>query len=257
MNAFHPASAPAAVAPALRWRRTDAPVPNARRPAHDHRGHTLADLGAWHCPALLTAMEAVAPEAPAENHGAVLREFLAANYTRLRQRLQRHLGCPDLASDCLHDAWLRLGEMTVSEPVQSPEAYVYRVACNLAMDRLRSNRPWQYATDVASELEALADHSPGPDLIAEARSDLQAFERAMERLPRRHRSALIGLRIEEKSRQEVADWLRISLRSVDTALCQALDYCAEHMGQEVSTGVRTARRSLRVMPKPTPKPTGA
>jgi RNA polymerase sigma factor (sigma-70 family) len=177
------------------------------------------------------AMDAVAPEAPAEDPGAVLREFLAANYARLHQRLQRHLRCPDLASDCLHDAWLRLGEMNVSVPVQNPEAYVYRVACNLAMDRLRSNRAWQYA-DVAFELEALADLSPGPDLIAEARSDLEAFERAMARLPRRHRSALIGLRVEQKTRQEVADWLRISLRSVDTVLCQALAYCAEHMGQD-------------------------
>lgn len=249
MNAHHPASA-SAMAPALRWRRTDAPLANARRPAHDQRGHTLTDLRAWHCLASLKATDAVAPETPVEDHGAVLRECLAANYARLRQRLQRHLGCPDLASDCLHDAWLRLGEMNVSEPVQSPEAYVYRVACNLAMDRLRSNRSWQYATDVASELEALVDHSPGPDLIAEARSDLEAFERAMKRLPRRHRLALIGLRIEEKSRQEVADWLGISLRSVDTALCQALDYCAEHSGQEVFTGVSTPRRALRLVPMP-------
>lgn len=200
-------------------------------------------------------MDAAAPEAPAEDHGAILCEFLAANYTRLHQRLQRHLRCPDLASDSLHDAWLRLGEMSVSGPVQNPEAYVYRVACNLAMDRLRSNRPWQYASDVTSELEALADQSPGPELIAEARSDWEAFERAMERLPRRHRSALIGLRIEEKTRQEVADRLRISLRSVDTALCQALNYCAEHMGQEVFTGVSTPRRALRLTQTPTP--TGA
>ncbi len=202
------------------------------------------DLGAWHCASSFEAMDAVVPAPPAEDHGAVLREFLASNYARLHQRLQRHLGCPDLASDCLHDAWLRLGEMGVAEPVHSPEAYVYRVACNLAMDRLRSHRPWQYAGDLESELEALADHAPGPDLIAEARSELQAVERAMERLPRRHRSVLIGLRIEEKTRQEVADWLRISLRSVDTALRQALDHCAEASGQAVMVGVSSPRRGL-------------
>jgi RNA polymerase sigma-70 factor (ECF subfamily) len=85
-------------------------------------------------------MDALAPEAPAEDHGAILREFLAANCTRLHQRLQRHLRCPDLASDSLHDAWLRLGEMSVSTPVQNPEAQVYRVACNVAMVRLNSSR---------------------------------------------------------------------------------------------------------------------
>ncbi|MGJ7543786.1 RNA polymerase sigma factor [Variovorax sp. LT1R16] len=190
-------------------------------------------------------MDAAATETPAEeDHGAVLREVLASNYQRLHQRLLRHLGCPDRASDCLHDAWLRLGEMHVSEPVQSPEAYVYRVACNLAMDRLRSNRPMQYASGVESELDALADHSAGPDVIAEARSDLEAVERALQRLPRRHRSVLVALRLEDKTRQEVAAWLRISLRSVDSALRQALDHCAEASGQTVMVGVGSPRRGL-------------
>ncbi len=202
------------------------------------------DLSAWHCPTPFEATDTVVPEPPSEDHGAVLREFLASNYTRLHQRLQRYLGCPDLASDSLHDAWLRLGEMNVPETVQSPEAYVYRVACNVAMDRLRSNRPWQYAADADDELEHLADHSPGPELIAQARSDVEAVERAMQRLPRRHRSVLVALRIEEMTRQEVADWHRISLRSVDTVLRQALDYCAEAAGQTVTVGVSSPRRRI-------------
>lgn len=173
-----------------------------------------------------------------------LRDFLAANYARLHQRLQRHLGCPDLASECLHDAWLRLGEMPLPAFVQSPEAYAYRVACNLAMDRLRSSRSWQYAADADTELEHLADQSPGPELIAQARSDAQAVERALQRLPRRHRSVLVALRIEEKTRQEVADRHRISLRSVDTVLRQALDYCAEASDQTVMVGVGTPRRGI-------------
>ncbi|MGJ7544781.1 RNA polymerase sigma factor [Variovorax sp. LT1R16] len=203
------------------------------------------DMSAWHRLASFEATDSVAVETLSEEDcGAALREFLAANYTRLHQRLLCHLGSPDLASDCLHDAWLRLGEMNVSEPVQNPEAYVYRVACNLAMDRLRSNRPWQYASDVDSELEALSDQSPGPDVIAEARSELEAVERAMEHLPRRHRSVLVALRLEDKTRQEVAAWLRISLRSVDTALRQALDHCAEASGQTVMVGVSSPRRGL-------------
>lgn len=243
MTALHLSSAAAGIALHMRAHRADAAAMPGRL-GHDHQCHALMDLSAWHCLASFEVIDAVATQAPAKDYSVALRELLAANYTRLHQRLHRHLGCPDLASDCLHDAWLHLGEMNVSEPVQSPGAYIYRVACNLAMDRLRSNRPWQYASDVESELQALADHSPGPDLIAEARSDLEAFERALERLPRRHRSVLIGLRIEEKTRQEVADWLRISLRSVDTALRQALDHCAEASGQTVMVGVSSPRRGL-------------
>lgn len=59
----------------------------------------------------------------------------------------------------------------------------------------------------------------------------------MERLPRRHRAVLIALRIDEMTRVEAAARFELSLRSVDTALRQALDYCAESAGQEVWVGV--------------------
>lgn len=174
----------------------------------------------------------------------LLRDFLVANYAGLHRRLARHLNCPDLASECLHETWLRLHGLAVPAIVQCPEAYVYRTACNLAMDRLRGNRYWQYLGDV--ELERLADDVPGPDHIAAARSDLAAVERAMEHLPRRHRAVLVGLRIEEMTRQEVAARYGLSLRSVDTALRQALDHCAGKTGHSVLGGVGTPRRALRV-----------
>ncbi len=163
------------------------------------------------------------PEAGAEP-GRALRDCLVANYQRLHRRLQRHLGCADRASDCLHDAWLRLGDMAVLPAVQAPEAYVYRVACNVALDRLRGERASFQVQE--PELEAFADPSPGPEAVAEARSELRALERAMQRLPRRHRAVLEALRIEEMTRQEVARRYQLSLRNVDTALRLALRHCA-------------------------------
>ncbi|MHA7686000.1 RNA polymerase sigma factor [Cupriavidus sp. PET2-C1] len=171
-----------------------------------------------------------------------LQGFLTANYGLLRRRLARHLGCPDMASECLHDAWLRLGDMDVRTAVRNPEAYVYRAACNVAMDRMRSNRSWQFTGDAGAELEHLMDPAPGPDRVAEARRDLAAVEHTMQRLPRRQRAVLIALRIDEMTRQEVAARFTLSLRSVDTALRQALFYCAENTGQDVHAGVSTPRR---------------
>ncbi|PBI85528.1 RNA polymerase sigma factor CnrH [Variovorax boronicumulans] len=177
--------------------------------------------------------------------GLALQDFLVANYGHLRRRLHRLLGCHEQASECLHDAWLRLADIDICTPVQNPEAYVYRVACNVAMDRLRRDRSWQYAGDAEAELESVADRKPGPDEVAEARSNLQAFERALALLPQRHRTVLVALRIDEMSRPEVAARNGISLRTVDTTLNQALAYCAEHSGQQVFTGVSGPRRALR------------
>jgi RNA polymerase sigma factor (sigma-70 family) len=174
----------------------------------------------------------------------VLRDFLATNYARLHRRLLRYLGCPDLASDCLHDAWLRLGDTTMPATVRSPEAYVYRVACNIAMDCLRGDRSRQYTGAVDAELDTIADPSAGPDLIAEVRSDVEALDHALQHLPRRHQAILVALRIEELTRQEVAVFHGLSLRRVDTMLRQALDYCAGKTERSAIAGVRSSRRAL-------------
>jgi len=162
-----------------------------------------------------------APKPPA---AIDLQAYLEAHYARLHRRLERHLGCADRASECLHDAWLRLGERQPRAELSNPEAYVYRVACNLAMDSLRARRRWLGADDAEADadVEVIADGQPGPELIAEARSEVAAVDRAMQRLPRRHQSVLLALRWHEMSRQEVARRHGVSVRKIDTALRQAL-----------------------------------
>jgi RNA polymerase sigma factor (sigma-70 family) len=177
------------------------------------------------------------------DQGAVLRDCLTANYDRLHRRLLRYFGCPDQASDSLHDAWLRLGDMEMPATVSYPEAYIYRMACNLALDRIRNSRSCQSLADI-NDFEALVDPLPGPDQIAEARSELAAVERAIQRLPSQCQSVLFGLRINDLTRDEVALRLGLSLRRVDTVLRQTLDYCAQHSNQQVLAGRRGPRRAL-------------
>jgi RNA polymerase sigma-70 factor (ECF subfamily) len=173
-----------------------------------------------------------------------LRTCLTANYDRLQRRLTRHLGCPELASESLHDAWLRLEDAVACSAVQNPEAYVFRVVCNIAMDRLRGNRSRHYGGDADDDLDHIADRAPGPEAIAEARSDAAAVERAIRRLPHRHQAILESLRLDEMTRQEVALRHGLSLRRVDTVLRQALDYCARETGHRVMAGVSAPRRPL-------------
>ncbi|MNR77985.1 putative RNA polymerase sigma factor FecI [compost metagenome] len=182
-----------------------------------------------------------------KNRTVYLRSVLVSNYDYLHRRLLRYLGCPEQASDSLQDTWLRLGEMKLPASIKSPEAYVYRVACNLAIDELRSYRPWQYSADSEASMSYLADTAPGPELISEIRSEVNALDRALSALPRRHQDVLKCLRLEDLTRQQVAARHGVSLRSVDTMLRQALDHCADQTGQLVSGGVSTPRRCLPLL----------
>ena len=202
-------------------------------------------------PRLQAANDVGAPLAPGQ--GSQLQAVLEGNYVGLHRRLTRHLGCAELASDSLHDAWLRLGSPAGGGAplAHSPVAYVFRVACNAATDSLRRNRAWLYADDgdgdgAAGLVEFLADTAAGPERLAELQADVRRRAQAVEQLPRRHRQVLEALRVDELTRQEVAQRHGMSLRNVDTALRQALDHCARHTGHAAQGGVGTTRRSLRL-----------
>ena len=211
---------------------------------------------AWYRPAVRPRMQAandMAPvSTPAPGQGARLQAVLEGNYAALHRRLARHLGCAELASDSLHDAWLRLGVLTAGDGAalaHSPVAYVFRVACNAAMDSLRRNRAWLYADEedgVAGLVDVLADTAAGPERLAELHADVRRLAQAVDLLPRRHRQVLEALRVDELTRQEVAERHNMSLRNVDTALRQALDHCVRHTGYAAQGGVGTTRRGLRL-----------
>ena len=210
----------------------------------------------WYRPAIRPGLQAANDVAllptSAPGQGARLQAVLEGNYAGLHRRLTRHLGCAELASDSLHDAWLRLGSLADgggTAPAHSPVAYVFRVARNAAMDSLRRNRAWLYADEdvgdgAAGLVDFLADTAAGPERLAELQADVRRLAQAVELLPRRHRQVLEALRVDELTRQEVAERHDMSLRNVDTALRQALDHCARHTGYAALGGVGTTRRSL-------------
>jgi len=208
---------------------------------------------AWYRPAIRPRLQA-ANDVAAPGQGAQLQAVLESNYAGLHRRLTRHLGCAELASDSLHDAWLRLRALTAGDGAalaHSPVAYVFRVACNAATDSLRRNRAWLYAGEgdedgAAVLVDILADTAAGPERLAELHADVRRLAQAVALLPRRHQQVLEALRVDELTRQEVAERHDMSLRNVDTALRQALDHCARHTGHAALGGAGTPRRSLRL-----------
>ncbi|GAA0512187.1 RNA polymerase sigma factor [Pigmentiphaga sp. GD03639] len=162
---------------------------------------------------------------------ASTRAHLVGNYARLRQRLARRLGCVDLAADCLHDVWLKLSR-PVEADVANADAYVWRMLCHTATDHLRSQRPSVSLDDPDIDALGLADAGRGPQAAVEARSELARLDRALEGLSRRQRAVLIAVRVEQRSRRDVADWLGVSIRTVDTALHEALAHCSAYCGRK-------------------------
>lgn len=159
---------------------------------------------------------------------SALRRLLLLRYDDLKARLTRRLGSAELAGDALQDTWLRLQDYNGIVTVRHADAYLFRTAVNIATDRRRAEAR-RLTTDEVDALLNIADDTPDPMRITQARSELQALEAIMLELPSRQRAILLAARLEEMPRREIAKRFRISVRLVQRELQEAQDYCAARL----------------------------
>jgi RNA polymerase sigma factor (sigma-70 family) len=162
------------------------------------------------------------------NNQPGLQGFLTLNYDDLKRRLARRLGNQELAGDALQDTWLRLEEKPARGQVKNPGAYLFRMACNVAIDHLRSENRRLSSGEVDALLD-LADPAPGPAPTVQAQMELNALTRVMRELPERQCNILLMVRLERLPQREVATRLGISLRLVELELQRAQEYCAARL----------------------------
>lgn len=125
----------------------------------------------------------------------------------LRSRLGDSPDLPDLAQE----VFLRLLRIKQPELIRDPEAYVYRVALNVAQEwRLRAAQSKDHSSE---PLQALAS-ADDPE-AAMARAQRQGvIRRAVEELPRATRSALLLHVHRDMTYEQVAEHMGVSRRAV-------------------------------------------
>ncbi len=156
-----------------------------------------------------------------------LRDLLVRRYDDIKGRLTQRLGSSDLASDAIQDAWIQLSRHDTIGAVTSPLNYLFRIALNLARDRLSAERRYLTAVQIETLFD-LADGAPDPAHVAETRADLREVEKLLAELPPRRREILVAARLDGMPRREIADRLGISLSLVEKELKLAIEYCLEH-----------------------------
>jgi RNA polymerase sigma-70 factor, ECF subfamily len=155
-----------------------------------------------------------------------LRGQLVEDYDGLIRKLTRRLGSSDFAHEALHETFLRLDRVTDAEPVRSPADFIFRTAINIAKDRRKAQNYRVSASDIDALLD-VCDDEPDPARVVEARSEIEAFRRALAELPPRPREVLHSISVEGQRAHEVAARLQISIRTVESDLKLALNHCAD------------------------------
>lgn len=170
---------------------------------------------------------------------ATLRELLVAKYDDFYKRLRRRLGSGDVAQEVLHDTYLQLSQPGEPAFVRRPEAYLYRIALNVAAGRKRTEARRATPLEIEAAIE-LVDEAAHTDRTVEARFDLEALARAIEELPLRQRSIFLAARVEGLPIQAIATSFGISRRLVEMELRKALDHCAARLDRQMVRRFRAA-----------------
>ena len=138
---------------------------------------------------------------------------------RLHAVARRYTGsdadADEIAQDTLWRAWKAAPDWQAGDAKLS--TWLYRVAVNLSIDRLRRRRP----DAGADAVDALADEAAGTDTALADRQLLALMRAAIDRLPENQRMAIILSVQQDLSNSEIAETLGSSEGAVEQLLVRA------------------------------------
>lgn len=152
------------------------------------------------------------------------------HYADLLAFLARRLGNVEKAADVAQDTYVRLAGLADTAQILEPRAFVFRVAGNLAIDRLRQERRY-CALQVDEPDEEPCDPMASPERSFLAAEAIEQLDKALQRLPSNARLALLLSRLEGLTHAEIATRLGVSESSVGKYMVHAMRHCRDWLRQ--------------------------
>ena len=145
----------------------------------------------------------------------------------LTQFLRRSGRSKSDIDDLIQDVYVRVCEAAAKEIPDPAKPFVFTVARNLLIDRLR--REHVVPIETVEDLDALnvAIDAPGPDQALIAREELRRVQAALDQLPRRAREAVVLRKVEGLSGKEIGQRMGIAERTVNRHLTDAMHALAD------------------------------
>ncbi|MGR9013801.1 MAG: RNA polymerase sigma factor [Gammaproteobacteria bacterium] len=160
------------------------------------------------------------------------RIFLDAS-SHLHQFLARRVQCPETAADLTQEVYLRLPQIQASVADEmGVRAWLFRVASNLSIDHLRSQRRHAELLNQFCGNETEIDKAPSPYRAVMDRDRLNRVQNALKDLPDQCAEVLYLSRIEGYSHAEIAGQLGVSKSLVEKQVTRALNHCRQALNEE-------------------------
>ena len=163
-----------------------------------------------------------------ERSELVERLFREHNTTLVRF-LTTRLHSVSEAREVAQEAYVRVLQLDKPGASNLLRAYLFRVALNLAIDRIRRRKVQQHAHETEPDLMEAAEDLCDPERYAVAREDLMLVSRSLTELPEKCLKAFLMYRLEGQTQTQIAERLGISDRTVNNYVRRAMLSCRLRM----------------------------
>ena len=165
---------------------------------------------------------------PGDHEAHITRLFEEHNQNLLRFVTAR-LHSPQEAKEIAQEAYVRLLKLDEPNTVSYMRAYLFRIAANLVVDRLKQR-------ERRSELRNLAffdteNSTPPPEIELNAQDQLRIIETAIAELPPKCRKAFLLHKIHSMPIDQTAEEMNLSIRMVRIYIARAIAYCKDRIDQ--------------------------
>jgi RNA polymerase sigma factor (sigma-70 family) len=178
-------------------------------------------------------------------------DWLTINFlpheAELRRMLRRVCSGPAEIDDVVQETCYRILSMASLEGVREPKPFVFRVAKNIVLDRIKRDAVVKIETMANLEDLDIADTAPSPERVVFARSELEWVIGLVAQLPERCKAVFRARRIHGLSQQETAESLGLTDGVVEHEMMKGMRLMSEMISrhgvmQETGSTTSIARK---------------
>lgn len=151
-------------------------------------------------------------------HEPALRAWLHAQFPRFRD-----------IDDLVQESYARILHARMAAPINSPKAFLFATARNLAFDFFRRHQT--VGIESIAEIDALSvlEERPGVSETVSRQQELELLTQAIQSLPERCRQVLTLRKIYGLSQKEIAAQLGISEHTVEAQIGNGMRRCSQFL----------------------------
>ena len=156
-------------------------------------------------------------------------------YMKLRSKLAyAALGIVPLkeVEDIVQETYVRACQVNASDSIRQPEAYLFRIARNLALDHAKRTETQQAISDSDVSEEIISEKNQSDDpTVDKVIADIQFSHLcdAVRHLPLQQKRAFVLKKVYGYTQKEIAEQMQLSVKTVERHIALGMERCKVYM----------------------------